>query len=469
MGSYYVEPDNWTKNIPSPFTSDKGTYLFNVNLDAAADPAGGCQKEFVATYRCGNNDGNIKTLKVNKEAYGQNAKFDCSVEYAKCNDLILSLGDDGFLRLKNSKGATLWTNATASTRMPESLPSANYAAKKGKRGVNYLKSGEFLNLGEWIGSPTGKYRLMMDSKDNQLKVLYNRLACDKKTGPDTDAANVYLIPPAYLNLKGNMGKLGFVNDNGQFQLFPDEMTKYVDNYTAVGPYNIVGGDLEALVTSGIKSEADCEKICNKNDQCAGFVFDKTALTCQFKNDTVYQTGNRVLNKNNNYYLRTKGINGEFDVSCPSDINDFAIGTTKEFADIPQSGVAMTPTTKCKLALYTDKERKNERGKFDKMTESINSEDGMNSNINYLSSTYSKLQGKLANTKNSLSSMFEDLTGAREDIANWSGEELAQLTAMEEDRDLNMLSQNYRHIMWSILAILAIMGTINFSKRIKASA
>ena len=467
MTSYFVESDNWTKNIPSPFTSDKGTYLFNVNLDRG-DPAVGCPKEFFASYRCGNNEGPIKTLKIEKPADGQNVKFDCSAEYAKCNDLTLSLGDDGFLRLKNSKDVTLWTNATASSRVVESLPSEEYAAKNGKNSVNYLKSGEFLNLGEWIGSPTGKYRLLMDSTDKQLKVLYNRLACDKKTGPDTDAASVYLLPPAYLNLKDNMGKLGFVNDKGQLQLFPDTMTKYVDNYTSVGPFGIDGGDLDGLVTSGIKAAADCEKICNTNDKCAGFVFDKTALSCQLKNDTVYKTGNRVLNKNNKYYLRTKGIAGEFDVSCPNDINDYTFGTTKEWDTIPQSGVEMTPTTKCNLALYAEEERKNESAKYDKITEAITSENGMESNIDYLGSTYSKLQGKLANTKNSLSSMFGDLTGAREDIANWSGEELAQLTAMAEDRDLNMLSENYRHILWSILAILAIMGTIKLAKRMTFS-
>lgn len=465
MASYYVEPDNWTKNIPTAITSDKGVYLFNVNLDAVADPAEGCQKEFVATYKCGNNDGPIKTVRVEKEAYGKNAVFDCGNEYATCNNLKLTLGNDGFLRLTDATEAVLWTNANATQPMPNSIALPAYAAKKGKNGVNYLKSGEFLNLGEWIGSPNGKYHLILDSADNQLKVRYNKLSCNTQDGPDMDSASVYVIPPKYLNLKGNLGKLGFVNHNGQLQLYPDAMTKYVQNYTQVGAYNVVGGDLEDPITNGINSAVACEKKCNANNKCAGFVFDKTMLSCQLKDNTVYATGNRIINPTKNYYLRTKGITGKFDVSCPSNIGDYKFGTTEEWQKIKKSGIAMTPTTKCGLALYTNNERNQQVNKYNTTTNQINSPKGVKNKINHLSSAYSRLEGKLANTKNSLQSMFGDLTGARKDIAEWSGEELAQLTAMEEDSDLNMLSQNYRHIMWSILAILAIMGTIKLTKRI----
>jgi phosphatidylserine synthase len=35
--------------------------------------------------------------------------------------------------------------------------------------------------------------------------------------------------------------------------------------------------------------------------------------------------------------------------------------------------------------------------------------------------------------------------------------------MNEDRDLNRISQNYKHILWSILAIIIIIAAIRISR------
>ena len=78
--SYYVEPNNWTKHIPNTITSDNGSYLFPISVDQD-DPAVGCLKEFRAKYRCGRNDGPMKSVRVAKEANGREAKFNCSKEY----------------------------------------------------------------------------------------------------------------------------------------------------------------------------------------------------------------------------------------------------------------------------------------------------------------------------------------------------------------------------------------------------
>ena len=67
-------------------------------------------------------------------------------------------------------------------------------------------------------------------------------------------------------------------------------------------------------------------------------------------------------------------------------------------------------------------------------------------------------------KNLLKNTFSDLTNSRKDLKDWSGDQLKQLNAMNEDRDLNMMSENYKHIMWSILAIVIIIGTIKMTKK-----
>ena len=60
--------------------------------------------------------------------------------------------------------------------------------------------------------------------------------------------------------------------------------------------------------------------------------------------------------------------------------------------------------------------------------------------------------------------LNELTNTRNEPSDWSGEQLEQILAMNEDSQLNMVSQNYKHILWSILAIIIVIATIRLTKR-----
>jgi hypothetical protein len=155
---------------------------------------------------------------------------------------------------------------------------------------------------------------------------------------------------------------------------------------------------------------------------------------------------------------------------------------------------MTPTTKCGLAnfvekesnqiaadlpsIYNDLEYKDTTGKVAKnikFKDMSGNTPLINANKNSFKYWYESLQDKYAtlksqlfNTKNSTEATFAELQDSRQNLADWTGEQLQNLTAMNEDRDLNMMSQNYRHIMWSILAIIIIIGTMKFTKSVASS-
>ena len=479
--SYYVEPNNWTSKIPSSITSDRGTFLFNVNLDLG-DPAVNCPKDFTASYKCGNNDSPLKTLRIAKPADGKNAVFDCSKEWKACAMIHFWLIDTGHLRLHNAEtGKLLWTNETdTSITIPASIPVDAFKATNGKNGRNYLAAGEFLNVGEWIGSPNGKYRLLMDT-DKQLKVVYNKLGCDRETGPDANvASSVYVVTPN--PYRSNLGKLGYVDHDGLLQLYPDTMTTFTSQYTDVGAYNVAGGNIGALVTANVADANACQDLCSSHnaggggadaaatatstnsDKCAGIVFDKVNKTCQLKDRSIFATGKRIINNNYEYYLRTKGITGN-DISCPSSVSDFEVATTGEWNTMTL-GSGMTPSTKCGLANFTADERTQSNAKDAILKSNANT---IKPKIDTLVTKNTTLQEKLQGVKTKLSNMLNELINSRNDPADWSGEQLTQLEAMNEDRDLNMLSQNYKHIMWSILAIIVIIGTIALTKKAIGSA
>ena len=468
VGSYYVEPNNWTSKIPSTITPENGKYSFNINVDTkdTKDPAAGCNKEFTASYKCGNSQQPLKTLLVKKNATGKDAVFDCGKEYAFCSKFRLILDNNGHLSLYNvgkSPKTLLWTNANdKSITMPESIVVDGYRAEKGIYGRNYLNGGEFLEADQWIGSTNGKYRLLMDPADNQLKVVYNKLNCDDTAGPvDSTSVSIYMIKPD--PMRSNLGKLGYVDNEGLLRLYDDSQTGLSSHFSYIGGFNVYGSNLNAPI-SNVADATACQKQCEMSDKCAGLVFDSVNKTCQFKDKTLFKTGKRVINNNYQYYLRAKST-GDIDISCPSDVADYVFSKTSAFETDYKKNTNkpnMTSTTKCELAAYTENERTVVQSKKEAIASEV-SNNGIKPNITRLSTTYSTIQNKLSTAKTSLKNIFKELTTTQKDLTDWSGDQLSQLEAMNEDRDLNMLSENYKHIMWSILAILIIMGAIKIAK------
>jgi hypothetical protein len=536
--SYYVPTGNWTNNVVNSLGSSAiGELMFEVNVDHG-DPAEGCQKEFTANYSCGNNTA-TKSIKINKEAYGQTAAFDCNTETSQCSNLKLVLTDDGKLSLTTLDGATkLWDSVSAfgakgsippNTIIPVNSTGAipndapltvpSFAADGVIRNddettgraspFNYLLSGQFLSVGQWIGSPSGTCRLMMGSPDSphSLQVVKTVLNCNSldatvaSTGAgsgiigsstanpkiDPKAARLYTIPSIHSE---NIGKVGYVNNYGQLQLYPDTMTAYDETFHQTGNYRVAAGaelgpafkttDIDSCKTACLTGAGDTQK-------CAGFVFDSTAVMCQLLNKSMY-TKNRIIDPNSRYFSREKNVDGQHG-SCPTDIN---LQSGSFWNDYYTTGSEdMSPDTKCGLAKFTSNERdtvasdvpvvydnlqyKDKDGNVQKnikhrdLTGNVallnKNKNGFRYMYETLQDKYQKLTSRLFNTNSSIKSKFAELEDSRKNLSDWTGEQLQNLEAMNEDRDLNMMSQNYRHIMWSILAILIIITTMKLTKSI----
>jgi hypothetical protein len=96
-------------------------------------------------------------------------------------------------------------------------------------------------------------------------------------------------------------------------------------------------------------------------------------------------------------------------------------------------------------------------------DNINTPDNFKSVFDKLKEKYKNLINRITNTNTNIKTKFNDLKNTKKELADWSGEQLQNLEAMDADTDLNMMSQNYRHIMWSILAIMIIITTIKLRK------
>jgi hypothetical protein len=514
--SYYVPDGNWTNNVVSSLGNNAVDVLNYVpNLDSTGDPAVGCAKNFTSTYKCGLGT-TAKNVSVDAEAGGKTARFDCATEFAKCSDLKLTLTDDGKLTLTNTAGTTkLWDSVTAfgangafpANSTPIAVPAnagngtANSAVDVGAGGGpgrryknNYLLAGQFLEAGQWIGSPNGVCRLMMGTAvaPNSLVVVKNIPNCDEldmniTVNTNTDATRLYTIPLIY---NENIGKAAYVNNRGQLQLYPDTMTTYGQNFEQIGNYNSAGGILKSFTGSTLE---DCQAKClsgafpdgaNDTQKCAGFVFDSTGARCNILDKTLGQQ-QRIMSPTSRYHIRQKGIIGQ-DISCPADIT---IQTAEFWNDSVKNTTPMTTATKCGLANYTAGERATVASVAPSLFSKVQYKDAngnVSNSITYadikanpalmarnqytfkymfenLQDKYKTLTENLFSTKASLKTNLNELEESKQNLADWTGEQLQNLEAMNEDRDLNMMSQNYRHILWSILAIIIIIGTIKMTK------
>jgi len=605
-----IPENNWTNMVINGLGIEPtAVYPFTVTLNSSqGDPAYGCQKTFTSTYNCGSKSSPVKNISIPASADNKVATFNCSDEANKCNNLKLTLADNGQLLLTTLDGkTTLWDSVTAGlktvnpdTVLPATLmenipnnkpltvpdyagdskphPTVDVGAGEGpgrRYNSNVLLPGQFLEEGQWIGSPKGTCRLMMGTPDkpNALQVVTSILGCNSLDAPftvtntkltdlgcwndsgnralsrylgqanskeecaalaqengsnifglqyygqcfanlpgdnykkygksrkpctdlgtdwqnhvykiqssvDTEATRVYTVPELH---NENIGKVAYVNNEGQLQLYPDTtMTMYQDEFEKTGNYNINGASLGSSFK--VDNIETCKEKCSTEgdtQKCAGFVFDTTAARCQLLDKTL-NVKQRIIDPNYQYYVRQKGVIGQ-DISCPVEA---VIETTKTWNSMIYNSTNMTPTTKCGLAKFTEAERAAVANDLPKVYDNLQYKDktGNVMDIDYvaavnnpnarktgfkywyesLESKYSQLKNRIFNTNTSIEMTFDELQKSNQDLADWSGAQLQNLTAMNEDRDLNMMSQNYRHIMWSILAILIIMATMKMTKSV----
>ena len=331
------------------------------------------------------------------------------------------------------------------------------------------------------GSTTAKPNtldLMLNNSaiSKTLQVVYNVSGCSDADPIDTNSSSLYTIP--WTN-RQNLGKMGYVNEFGQLRNYDSSITTtgYSPTFIQLAnkdgtTYGMYGGNLGSPIPN-VEDEASCQVKCETygfvNGQppatgvannCVGFEYEKIGKTCQLKGEGVITGGIRYNNPqdktaNYEYYSRLKNVSG-LDTSCTSSVSSGNVIDWNGFTVADK----MTSSVKCGLTNAVS----SQRDAVAIADSNLNSMTGLFSNtINSLYSKYQSLKEILSTNKTELTTKFEKLNESKQNLADWSGEQSEQLDAMNEDRDLNMMSQNYKHIMWSILAILIIIGIIKFTK------
>lgn len=160
--------NNWGSEVKKEVQYKKYS-PYTVQIPDGKDPAYGKSKDFLATYNCFPGQ-KLKQVYINPEAHLKNVIFDCSDEYNKCTNTKLTITDDGNLTLtQNNK--VVWKSNTNTT----GIANDTYNARNSKYKRNYIKSGEFLKPGEFIGSPSGTCYFTLNKNNNTYSAVINIL------------------------------------------------------------------------------------------------------------------------------------------------------------------------------------------------------------------------------------------------------------------------------------------------------
>ncbi len=448
---YDVTAENASSSLNSKFGSaPKSSWSFGINNSNYGDPAPGCGKNFSASYTCG--DDVVKTVNGNE---GETAVFNCTTESNACV-FYLMIKDDGNLCVyqgtpSSNPNNSIWCTNTITS---DTKSNPDWVAKKGKYGVSYLKTGQSLSTGEWIGSSSGNSRLIMDT-DGALRIYASVLSkepnCLKtangKLIGNTTSNAVYSIKNS--GFPSELGKIGYVNENTQIQEYPNEMVSMDTSYTVVNGYD----SLSNTKANGIYTNTtiqDCQRMCNGDSMCVGFVFDEITKVGELKT-TIYPKAEREPNYNKSIHVRNMKVNNAN--SCNKKVKNIDSILWKNY---PKNEF-MTSKTNCGLSdeLLNNQNKVNELQEqlhmiSSKIVDKVNTMENMNFNIDE----------KIGVNNKSLEDYIKKYHVTSRNIKTDLTIDEVNRTAILADKKIYLLEENYKYMLWTTLAIAGIILTMN---------
>ena len=353
----------------------------------------------------------------------------------------------GDIQTTNPSGpSAIWCSMT-NEKQKDANP--NFAASRGKTGKNWMASGTILAPGEFIGSTNGNIYLIMQN-DGNLTLNTNGLTgnCTKMSngyyggGPSANAiygisetGNAQLINNVY-----------YVDPNTNITQYSSQNLGPSSNYTLFPNLDTPNNDLGA----SNNSLENCEKICDNNSSCGGFVFDNVNNTCWPKNKNMWPYTNNMTSYNSNssgsrnIYLKMNKI------------NKGSMNSNNELINTDSVSVMHYPH-ESNSALYN-------LAYF--IASELQKLNDLESNINNLAR---QLATKNVNMINSEQQVFQQAITDKQAILDFLKDykiveteinKVDMQTNLVQDTDISVLQENYTYLLWSILAIGIVIVGIN---------
>ena len=454
------------------------------------DPATGCSKNFVGTYKCG-----ADVKKSIDLAGAGTAFFDCRAEHDVCINHRLEITNSGEVRFTDRDGTLIpagdfvsekFTNIDKQTKQTnESLnPSPhlrwqvdelnsmvlnNNMPNLKRKFVKYMHPSQSLNRGEYICSESGNCYMALTHAGQfeicALKIKSGTVSATSMLMKGSDTASNALYELEGLNVD-NLGKVANISIDGKRRMYSNGQLalgrKYVeiqgtDSAGRVLSYDNPGNALETI-TNDTGAIDYCFEQCSNRPDCGGFVVSTADTgTCQLKTTDMFPVGNRVKSNSAHLYKRLYAPKPVSE-SCSKPDNSGVVAIDSVLFDhypIDKADPRMSRSTLCGV---------------DQIVETPSSD--FASASDNLTSIYDRIMGGIR----SLIKKQTQYNLIRDDPAMNVGEKIGNYTTMtdeigkhmereetvkgaEEDTRIELISETYKYILWSILAIAIIIAIV----------
>ena len=462
------------------------SYMYYQPAYEQPDPAKGCSKTFIGTYKCG-------TVQKEITAAGAGtAFFDCRTEHNECTNFRLELTTSGEVRFTDRNGNRITSGVTginidaANRKTNESLnPSPHLRAQVEelndmvlygnlpnlrRSAVTFMHPSQSLNQGEYICSATGNCFMVLTTAGKlevcALKIKSNPVTAGLMkvmSGSDTVSHALYELDGINTD---NLGKVANISIDGKRRMYSNNQLalgkKYVeivgkDPKGATITYNNPGETLENISNS-TGSIDFCFQQCSSRPDCGGFVVSKgDPETCQLKTADLFPVGMRVPNKSSQLYKRLYAPK-KISESCakPGNTDVVAIDSVLfEHYPTDRNDPRMTRSTLCGV----DQIVETPSGAFADATANLtNIYDKLMAGISAMikkRTIYNVLRDDPAMN---VGDKIRDYATTTDEIGAINEKE-ETIRGTEEDTRIELISETYKYILSSILAIVIIIAIV----------
>jgi hypothetical protein len=251
----------------------------------------------------------------------------------------------------------------------------------------------------------------------------------------------------------DLRKVGYINEKGVISEYPKSMIKKGNTYTMIAGQDSPPNNLNEVDNTSVEG---CKKICTDDDNCAGFAYSKSNKKCWTKNSKMYPEDKALIpNSDIDLYVRNPSLDNN--ASCSNKIVGI---NTDQFKSFKNTGKEMSMDSLCGLAGETKtlKENvKNERTKIMSLSEKIvNKMESLTKDKSQMDNLQPDVQNKLLKSINNYKRAVKNIKGGEKRNETIDGQ--------VDNSDLLLINRNFNYVMWSIVAIIAVIVTIKVVRK-----
>ena len=369
------------------------------------------------------------------------------------SDYFLILQDDGNLCLykgtdpTNNQGG-VWC---AMTNGQQQKPNPAFKASNGKFGKNYIKTGDTLAAGDFIGSNDGSIYLLMQSDGNL--VLYtsqNVENCTNIVGLSNIGGQgaTALYKMSEVGNPDNLGKIGYVDKNSEIYSYPDNKIGLSNTYMRYPESDSYGYDIPGAASSG-PSLDQCKNTCNNLSECYGFTYQYVNNICFPKDKNMFPTGSKQPLPGADLYVREKMVKEGFEtVGINTNKWKNYANNNKTFDD------SIVDTVSKQLSSADKKELSDLNDKINQFSQEIEL-----NNMEY-KQNLSNVNNRTVENTGDMNNYNDEYDKIQLKIKH-SGSNLINMNNIASDSNILVIQQNAHYVLYATMAIILLLIAIKF--------